>query len=270
MKIALLQTDIIWEDKQANLQRAEKLIAGLPQGVRLAVLPEMFNTGFSMYPEKIAEDENGTTLAWLTSTAKKYNIAIICSISFDYMKCYFNRLFFVFPDGAYQTYDKRHLFRYLKEDERYTAGKKRLIVDYEGWRICPQICYDLRFPVWSRNASPKSAEKPYDLLIYIANWPAIRMQPWNLLLPARAVENQTYVIGLNRTSTDVNLTGERSFSGESQAVDFKGNIIAKAALHKEEVLIVDLDLQALHNFRTSFPARMDADEFTIITNHECI
>ena len=263
MQIALLQTDIIREDKQANLQRAEELIAGLPQEVRLAILPEMFNTGFSMHPEKIAEDENGPTLARLISMAKKRNIAIVGSISYAYMKSYFNRLFFVFPDGAYQIYDKRHLFRYLKEDEYYTAGAKRLIVDYEGWRICPQICYDLRFPVWSRNVSPKSVEKPYDLLIYIANWPTIRIQPWNLLLPARAVENQSYVIGLNRTSTDVSLTGERSFSGESQVIDFKGNIIAKAAPHKQEVLIVDLGLQALHDFRTLFPAWMDADEFTI-------
>ncbi|MDR0296273.1 MAG: nitrilase family protein [Prevotellaceae bacterium] len=263
MQIALLQIDIIKENKQANLQRAEELLAGLSQEVRLVILPEMFNTGFSMYPERIAEDENGPTLAWLITMVKKYKISIICSISYAYMKYYFNRLFFVFTDGSYQTYDKRHLFHYLKEDEHYTAGTKRLIVDYEDWRICPQICYDLRFPVWSRNSSPKAAEKPYDLLIYIANWPSMRMQPWNLLLQARAIENQSYVIGLNRTSTDLSLTGERSFSGESQVIDFKGNIMAKAALHKEEVLVVDLDLQSLHEYRANFPVLMDGDEFTI-------
>ena len=263
MTIALLQIDIVWENKQANLRHAEALIAGLPPEVRLAVLPEMFNTGFSMHPERLAEDENGPALAWLIATAKKHNIAIISSISYDYRKRYFNRLFFVFPNGAYQYYDKRHLFRYGGEHEHYAAGAKRLIVDYEGWRICPQVCYDLRFPVWSRNTSPQSDVKPYDLLIYIACWPTMRIQPWNLLLPARAVENQSYVIGLNRTSTDPALTDERNFCGDSQVIDFKGNIMVKAAPHKEEVIVTDLDLQTLHDYRTGFPAWMDADEYTI-------
>jgi predicted amidohydrolase len=263
MKVALLQIDIDLENKPANLRRAEELIAALPKEVRLAVLPVMFNTGFSLHPEKVAEDETGPTLDWLATTAKKYNIAIMCSISYDYRKSYFNRLFFVFPDGTYQNYDKRHLFRYSKEHEHYTASTKRLIVDYEGWRICPLVCYDLRFPVWSRNTAPNAVEKPYDLLIYVANWPTARIQAWNLLLPARAVENQSYAIGLNRTNTDTTLTGERDYCGDSQAIDYKGNIIAKVAPHKEETLVVDLDLQALHEFRTNFPAWMDADEFTI-------
>jgi len=263
MTIALLQIDIVWENKEANLQHADELIASLPQGVRLAVLPEMFNTGFSMHPERVAEDENGQTLAWLTSTAKKRNIAIISSISYDYKKRYFNRLFFVYPDGTYQSYDKRHLFRYGKEHEHYAAGAERLIVDYEDWRICPLVCYDLRFPIWSRNTRPDSTVKPYDLLIYIACWPTVRIQPWNLLLPARAIENQSYAIGLNRTSTDLGLTGERDFCGDSQVVDFKGNVMIKAAPHREEVMVVDLDLQHLHEFRANFPAWMDADEFKI-------
>ncbi|MCL2097564.1 MAG: amidohydrolase [Bacteroidales bacterium] len=265
MLISLLQIDIVWENKEANLLRTEVLIDALPAAVRLAILPEMFNTGFSMHPERVAEDETGPTLAWLSTMAKKYNIAIISSISYTYLKQYFNRLFFVFPDGSYQTYDKRHLFRYGKENEHYTAGTKRLIVDYEGWRICPQVCYDLRFPVWSRNTGLNSNKnyKPYDLLIYIANWPAMRIAPWNLLLPARAVENQSYVIGLNRTGTDPNLIGERSFSGDSQAIDFKGNIITKATPHKEEVLLVNLDLQSLHDYRANFPAWLDADEFML-------
>jgi predicted amidohydrolase len=223
----------------------------------------MFNTGFSMHPEKTAEDENGLTLAWLKATAKKYNVAIIGSISYAYLNCYFNRLFFVFPDGSYQSYDKRHLFRYGGEHEHYTTGAKRLIVDYEGWRICPLVCYDLRFPVWARNTFQGALEQPYDLLIYVANWPTARIRPWNILLPARAIENQSYVIGLNRTSTDLSLTGERNFSGDSQMVDFKGNILAKAAPHEEDLLVADLDLQALHDFRANFPAWMDGDKFII-------
>ena len=295
MKIALLQTDIVWENKAANLQRAGELIAGLPAGVRLAVLPEMFNTGFSMHPERIAEDEKGETVAWLSATAKQHNIAIVCSISYVYLKQYFNRLFFVFPDGTYTTYDKRHLFRYGKEPEHYAAGTERLIVEYEGWRICPLVCYDLRFPVWSRNVqwnaehlnisksqdlkvstSPTDLHRytrdypsdprsilAYDLLIYVANWPTPRIHPWNTLLPARAIENQSYVVGLNRTSTDLFLTGEKSFTGESQVIDFKGNIIAKADEYEEEVLVVDLDINALNKFRAHFPVWMDADQMQI-------
>ncbi len=264
MKIALLQTDVVWEDKAANLKRAGELIAGLPEGVRLVILPEMFNTGFSMRPERVAEDEHGESLAWIIATAKSYKIAVIASISYSYLDQYFNRLFFVYPDGSYKTYDKRHLFRYGKEHEYYTAGVERLIVEYEGWRICPLVCYDLRFPVWSRNTKTDKRDERdkgpvYDLLIYVASWPSARMLPWNTLLAARAIENQSYVVGLNRTSTDPALTGEKCFSGESQVIDFKGNVLKKAADHKEEVLVVDLDINALNDFRTHFPAWQDAD-----------
>ncbi len=263
MKVALIQIDVVWENKPANLQHAEALIAGLPKDVRLAVLPEMFNTGFSMRPERVAEDEEGLTLTWMKATAQKYQLAIVGSISFAHSNCYSNRLFFVFPDGTYQSYDKRHLFRYGQEQEHYTAGTERLIVEYEGWRICPLVCYDLRFPIWSRNVIPDSKQPAYDLLLYIASWPSIRIQAWNLLLPARAVENQSYVIGVNRTSTDLSLTGERHFSGESQAIDFKGNILAKTAMHTEEALVVNLDLQLLHDFSAHFPAWLDGDRFSI-------
>jgi predicted amidohydrolase len=255
MEVALLQTDIVWENRAANLKRAGELIAALPGTVRLAVLPEMFNTGFSMHTTAIAEAENGDTVAWLTATAKHHNIAIVGSISYCHLKQYFNRLFFVFPDGNYRTYDKRHLFSYGRERDYYTAGTERLIVEYDGWRICPLICYDLRFPVWSRNAGCA-----YDLLIYVANWPAVRRTAWNALLPARAIENQAYVLGVNRTSPKEGLPVERCYAGDTQVVDFNGNLVARAGDHKEETLRVSLDLDALRHFRQAFPVWQDADK----------
>jgi predicted amidohydrolase len=261
MEVALLQTDIVWENKAANLKRAGELIAALPGTVRLAVLPEMFNTGFSMHTDTIAEDENGETVGWLSATAKRHNMAIVCSISYRHLKYYFNRLFFVFPDGSYRTYDKRHLFSYGREQEYYAAGKERLIVEYEGWRICPLICYDLRFPVWSRNTGCA-----YDLLIYVANWPAVRREAWNTLLPARAIENQAYVLGVNRTSClgvetrhAASLQGERCYAGDTQVIDFNGTVIAKTGVHHEETLIAGLDLEALRRFRQAFPVWQDVD-----------
>ncbi|MDR3184520.1 MAG: nitrilase family protein [Prevotellaceae bacterium] len=248
MEVALLQTNIVWENKAANLKRAGELIAALPGTVRIAVLPEMFNTGFSMHTGEIAEDANGETVAWLTATAKRHNIAITGSISCRHAGCCFNRLFFVFPNGSCRTYDKRHLFSYGREAEFYTAGKERLIVDYEGWRICPLICYDLRFPLWSLNIGCA-----YDLLIYVANWPAVRRSAWNALLPARAVENQAYVLGVNRTSPAEALPEERCYAGDTQIVDFNGAVMARAANHMDDVLIAGLDLDALRRCREEFP-----------------
>jgi predicted amidohydrolase len=254
MEVALLQTDIVWENKTANLKRAEALIAALPNTVRLAVLPEMFNTGFSMHTGAIAEDEHGETVAWLTATAKRHNIAIVGSISYCHLKQYFNRLFFVFPDGNYRTYNKRHLFSYGRERDYYTAGAERLMVEYNGWRICPLICYDLRFPVWSRNIGCA-----YDLLIYVANWPAVRRSAWNTLLSARAIENQSYVLGVNRTSPGREQPVERCYAGDTQAVDFTGAVMARAGDHKEETLLAALDLDALRRFRQAFPVWQDTD-----------
>jgi predicted amidohydrolase len=254
MNVALLQTHIEWENKAANLQRAGALIAALPGTVRLAVLPEMFNTGFSMHTSAVAEDEHGETVAWLRATAIRRNIAITGSISYRHLHGFFNRLFFVFPDGACRTYDKRHLFSYGRERDYYTAGHERLIVEYEGWRICPLVCYDLRFPVWSRNAGCA-----YDLLVYVANWPAVRREAWNTLLPARAIENQTYVLGVNRTSPRGELPAERCYAGDTQVVDFNGAIVARASDHQEETVIANLDLDALRRFRQVFPVWQDAD-----------
>ena len=254
MKVALLQTLIAWENKAENLKRAGDMIAALPGSVRLAVLPEMFNTGFSMHPDVLAEDRNGETVTWLTNTAKYHNIAIVGSISYRHLKHYFNRLFFVFPDGNYCTYDKRHLFSYGTEQEHYRAGKERLIVEYDGWRICPLICYDLRFPVWSRNTGCV-----YDLLIYVANWPAVRREAWNVLLPARAIENQAYVLGVNRASPREELPPERCYAGDTRVVDFNGTVVASAGAHQEETVTAVLDLEALRRFRQAFPVWQDAE-----------
>jgi predicted amidohydrolase len=255
MKVALLQTDIVWENKAANLKRAGELIAALPDTVRLVALPEMFNTGFTMHADVLAEDENGETVAWLSDTAKRHNIAIVGSISYRHLKRYFNRLFFVFPDGKYRTYDKRHLFSYGREQEYYTAGTERLVVEYDGWRICPLICYDLRFPVWSRNAGCA-----YDLLIYVANWPVVRREAWNTLLSARAIENQAYVLGVNRTSPKDEALVERCYAGDTRVVDFNGAVMASAADHQEATVLADLDLNALQHFRQVFPVWQDAEK----------
>ena len=247
MKVALLQTNIEWENKAANLKRAGEMISALPDAVRLVVLPEMFNTGFSMHTSVVAEDENGETVAWLTATAKRHNIAIVGSISYRHIKHYFNRLFFVFPDGNYRTYDKHHLFSYGREQEHYAAGTERLIVTYDGWRICPLICYDLRFPVWSYNTGCA-----YDMLIYVANWPAVRREAWNTLLRARAIENRAYVLGVNRTSPKGEWPPERCYAGDTQVVDFNGAVVARAGDHNEETLMAGLDMEALRRFRETF------------------
>jgi predicted amidohydrolase len=254
MKIALLQTAVAWENKPLNIRQVEAMLHALPDDVRLAVLPEMFTTGFSMQPTALAESEHGDTLQWMRQTATGRKIALVGSIIAEEGGNYFNRLFFVFPDGSYQKYDKRHLFSMAGETEHYTAGSQRLIVEYEGWRICPLICYDVRFPVWSRNYGDR-----YDLLLYVANFPATRMQVWNTLLAARAIENQCYVAGVNRCGMD---GAGVAHSGASQVVDFKGNRIAVAG-DTESSLTVTLSLVGLRAFREKFPAWRDADAFVV-------
>jgi predicted amidohydrolase len=253
MKIALLQIPIAWENKQENIRHCEEQIRSLPDDVRLAVLPEMFTTGFSMQTETLAETEAGNTLQWMRRIAQMHAMAIAGSLIIEEKKHYFNRLFFVFPDGAYQTYDKRHLFSMGDEHHHYTAGSQRLIVEYDGWRICPLVCYDLRFPVWSRNNG-----EAYDLLLYVANWPAARIHVWNILLQARAIENQCYVAGVNCSGNDN--AGVR-YGGQSQLADFKGNIVSAV---DNKALIATLSRDDLAAFRKRFPAGKDADSFTLL------
>jgi predicted amidohydrolase len=260
MRIALLQTGIAWENKQDNIRRYEKQIRALPDDVRLVVLPEMFTTGFSMRTATLAETEAGETLQWMLQTAVARTTAIVGSLMIKEGDNYFNRLFFVFPDGACRRYDKRHLFSMGDEHRCYTAGTQRLIVEYEGWRICPLVCYDLRFPVWSRNYG-----EAYDLLLYVANWPAARIHAWNALLPARAIENQCYVAGVNCAGTD----GEGiRYGGRSQVIDFRGNIVSVAVGRGDETITGTLSLEDLESFRAKFPAGKDADRHAIVDRTE--
>ena len=256
MKVALLQTRPYWQQKAANIAVCSELIAGLSDDCRLIVLPEMFTTGFSVEQvAELAETDSGQTVQWMRDTARTKNAALCGSVIISENNRFFNRLFFVLPDGSFQCYDKRHLFAIGGEHAVFSAGNKRLTVSYEGWRICPLLCYDLRFPVWSRNY-----DNDFDLLIYVASWPQARISVWNTLLPARAIENQCYVAGVNRVGDDGLGVAHK---GQSKVINFKGEMI-EAANDAEMALLVDLSLPALQQFRLRFPAWRDADKFSIL------
>jgi predicted amidohydrolase len=252
MKIALIQTALHWENPKANRNHIEKLILSITESVDLVVLPEMFSTGFTMNPKDIAETMSGDTIAWLRSIAKSKNVAIIGSLVVKENNQYYNRLLFVFPSGEIEKYDKRHLFTLAGEDKVYTAGKERLIVDYLGFKICPLICYDLRFPVFSRNT------ENYDLLLYVANWPKPRVNAWDILLKARAVENQCFVIGLNRVGLDNN---NHEYVGHSQAIDFLGNYLLTPQSN-EAVFMVTIDKSEMITTRKKLDFLADRDAFS--------
>ncbi len=241
------------ENSQANHNNFAKQIDSLAEKVDLIVLPEMFNSGFTMQPQIIAQTSNGESVQWLQQISQKYDTAILGSIAISDNGNYYNRLFVFLPNGDMHTYDKKHLFRMGGENQVYTAGSKKQVFEYKGWRICPLICYDLRFPVWSRNTGD------YDLLIYIASWPAVRNNAWQTLLQARAIENQCYTIGINRTGTDGN---GLEYKGNSLVIDYKGEIITQMA-NKPEIAITHLNLSELNNFKTKFPSYLDADKFKI-------
>ena len=231
----------------------------------LIILPEMFSTGFTMDAKKVAEKMDGSAMLWMKEIAKRANCVVTGSIVIEENRKYFNRLVWMRPDGSFETYDKRHLFRYAHEQETYSAGEKKLIAELNGWKICPMICYDLRFPVWSRNRWTKTPGSDlmatdYDLLIYVANWPERRDHPWKTLLPARAMENQSYVVGLNRVGDDGN---KIYHSGDSGVYDFKGERISKTDAKEENVETISLSYSALTEFRKIFPAWMDGDSFAI-------
>jgi predicted amidohydrolase len=235
-----------------NKAHFDDLLQGLQTD--LVVLPEMFTTGFSMNPNELAEEEDGPTLAWLKAKARELDAAITGSVIIREKGKYYNRLFFVLPNGNYQTYNKRHLFTYAGEHHHYTAGSNKLTLDYKGWKICPMVCYDLRFPVWSRNT------EDYDLLIYVANWPERRNHPWKSLLVARAIENQCYTIGLNRVGEDGNGI---SHSGDSIVLDPLGEKIAAANPLIEEVITTQISKAELQKVRDRFQFLADRDEFTL-------
>ncbi|AQG81536.1 amidohydrolase [Spirosoma montaniterrae] len=254
MNVSLLQTDLYWHDPVANRAMLEERVFSLPESTDLIVLPEMFTTGFTMDARAVAEPMNLTTFRWLKQMAAQTGAVITGSYVVREGSAFYNRLVWMQPDGQFDTYDKRHLFRMAGEDRIYTAGTRRLVKEWKGWRICPLICYDLRFPVWSRNNPVE-----YDLLLYVANWPAPRRNAWNTLLQARAIENLSYVAGVNRVGTDGN---GHLYAGDSSIIDFKGDVLFQ---HSDTELTHQqtLSLDALRAFRDRFPAHLDADSFTI-------
>ncbi len=256
MKLSLVQTDIIWTDKSANLAKTEKIIRELSGKTDLVILPEMFTTGFCTNRLDLAEDMKGETVQSLCRWAVKYHLAITGSFIATEEGKFFNRAFFAFPDGSIQTADKRHLFSYGHEDHYFSAGNKRLIVNYKDFNIYVLVCYDLRFPVWSRNVSNE-----YDLLLYVSNFPLSRMQAWDILLPARAVENQAYVCGLNRVGKDgMNI----DYSGHSALYNFKGQKITTFNDYENSVKTVEISKSDLENYRSKYAVWRDADQFRIL------
>ena len=253
LKIAWIQTDLVWENPEANRQRMGQKIAEITTAVDLIVLPELFTTGFTMNAQAVAETMQGDTIAWLQQVAKVKNCALTGSLVIEEKGNFYNRLVFVFPNGDLKTYDKRHLFTLAGEDKVYTAGKDKLIIDYKGFKICPLICYDLRFPVFSRNT------EKYDLLLYVSNWPSPRIAAWDALLKARAIENCCYVVGVNRLGIDANAL---DYPGHSQAIDFAGNLLHDSA-SKAEVVLLEIGKKELLEFRTRFAFLDDQDVFTV-------
>ena len=287
LKITLIQSDLHWENVDENLAMFSAKIDSITEETDIIILPEMFNTGFSMQSEKLAETMEGKSVSWMKKMAKKTDAVIVGSLivkdaplglpegegidsppSEGLGEAFYNRLIWTQPNGEIYTYDKRHLFRMAGEHEHFSAGEERLIVNYKGWRICPLVCYDLRFPVWSRNISfchPEPVEgdnkNAYDILIYIANWPAVRKAPWIKLLEARAIENQCYVVGVNRVGQD----GKQiEYSGNSAVINPKGEEVSAIPENENSIQTHTISLDELNDFRAKFPVGMDADGFEIM------
>ncbi|MBS1593845.1 MAG: amidohydrolase [Bacteroidetes bacterium] len=263
LRIATIQTALHWEDIQANLDMMDRLVDSITDA-DLVVLPEMFSTGFSMAPAHLAESMDGSAVTWMKQAAAKRNCVITGSLMLyegeGHDRKYYNRLVWMRPDGTYETYDKKHLFSLSDEPRIYTPGSERLIVTLKGWRICPMICYDLRFPVWSRNAINKDREATYDLLTYSANWPDRRALAWKTLLQARAIENQSYVIGVNRVGDDG--TGV-TYTGDTSVIDPLGNILYRKE-GDQDIFITTLSYTELVKVRRQFQFLRDADPFQLL------
>ncbi|MBS1616023.1 MAG: amidohydrolase [Bacteroidetes bacterium] len=253
--LTIIQPDIVWENKAANLSHYDSLISGIEGPKEIVILPEMFSTGFSMSPEALAEPMNGDTLSWMQETSKKFRIILCGSLIIAEKGCYYNRFLWVQPDGNTYFYDKRHLFAYSGEDKQYSQGQRKLIVQVKGWRICPIVCYDLRFPVWARNV-PGSE---YDLLLCVANWPERRRLAWKTLLQARAIENQAYCIGVNRVGMDGK---DIAYSGDSSVFGPLGELLWQK-VGQEIVHTISLNKASLQEARNNYPFLRDADPFTL-------
>ena len=264
--ITVIQTDLHWENKAANLEMLGQKINAIKEKTEIVVLPEMFSTGFSMQPGQFAETMDGETIQWMKKIAAHKKIILTGSVIIEEEGKYYNRLIWMLPNGQYGIYDKRHRFAFAGENQQYTEGKKRLIASVKGWKINLLICYDLRFPVWSRQGISVSAEKKteaeYDVLVYVANWPERRVKAWKALLQARAIENQCYVVGVNRIGKDGN---DIQYSGESMVIDPMGEILYTRK-DAEDIFTISLDKEQLQFVREKFPFLNDADEFKIITD----
>ena len=251
---ALIQCHLSWEDPQKNRQHLEGLINGISGEIDLFILPEMFTSGFTMNPSEVAETMQGETVSWMKRLASETQAALMGSIVVSDHGEFYNRLLFVQPTGEIACYDKRHTFTLAGEDKVYRAGKDKVIITYKEWKICPQICYDLRFPVWSRNT------EDYDLLVYVANWPMQRIQAWDTLLQARAIENMSYCIGVNRVGSDAN---GHTYSGHSAAYDVLGEKLTAIAPGAEVVQTVELHKKHIHEWREKLQFLEDRDQFSL-------
>ena len=262
LTISLVQGNTRWHDPQANREYYGDLLKRETAKTDIFILPETFTSGFSNQAIADAETMQGQTLAWMLEKAREHDAVVTGSVQIRENSKVFNRLIWAKPDGEFKHYDKRHLFRMANEHQRYAAGAERLVIDYKGWRICPLVCYDLRFPVFSRNRFNHDAENrfDYDVLLYVANWPAARRHAWNSLLPARAIENLAYVAGVNRVGLDGNSI---DYSGDSVLLDYLGQAMVTGGMN-DEVMTGALSATELTAFREKFPAYLDADTFEII------
>lgn len=254
LQVSIIQEKLAWEEPEKNRKVFTEKIKSIQEKTDLIILPEMFTTGFSMHPKDLAEAPESRTLEWMRNLAEEKNTALCGSWIVKEEDRFYNRLYVVFPDGSYQTYDKRHLFSYSGENEHYSAGKEKLVIEYKGWKICPLICYDLRFPVWSRNT------EPYDFLFYIANWPASRISHWDSLLKARSIENLCYTAGINRIGTDPN---NNEYNGHSSLYDPTGQLISTQDWESAFVNTFLLDKNHLKKIREKFRFLDDRDAFEL-------
>lgn len=254
LKITTFQAYLFWENIDKNLQNLALRLSSIREKTDLIVLPEMFSTGFSMSPAGLAEEMDGKTMKWMNEQAQKFDCVVTGSLIISEDGKFFNRLIWMRPDGSYDYYDKRHLFSLAGEDNFYTAGTRKLIVELNGWKICPMICYDLRFPVWQRNTG-----EHYDMLLLVANWPEKRSLHWRTLIPARAVENQAYVVAVNRVGHDGN---EIYHSGDSMCIDPNGKVVYYKP-NDEDLYTFSINLEEVGKARTSHPFLNDSDSFTL-------
>lgn len=261
LTISTIQANLKWEDKDANLKMLEEQINELYQKTEIVVLPEMFSTGFSMKAAALAEPMSGPTVEWMKRISAQNRIILTGSLIIEENEHYYNRLIWMMPNGEFGYYDKRHLFAYGEEDKHYAAGNKRLITSVKGWKLNMQVCYDLRFPVWARQSPLKdnNSAYEYDVLIYVANWPERRSHAWKTLLCARAIENQCYVIGVNRVGKDGN---DIYHSGNSLVIDPLGEVLYHMA-DEEDVFTITLQKERLEEVRSKFPFLRDGDGFVI-------